>query len=77
MRGYFFINQSIHLLTRIEEVQFPGDELATAHVSVGMLGQQAQEDWAFAADVYEFDIQLRRIDGEWKLQSAEWRRPGG
>jgi len=77
MRGYFLINQSIHLLTRIDDVRFPADELASAHVSVGMLGQQAQEDWALAADVYEFDIQLRRIDGEWKLQNAEWRRPGG
>jgi hypothetical protein len=76
MRGYFVLNQSIHLLTRIEEVKFPAANFATARVVVGMLGRQAvaTDDWSLAADVYEFDIRLLDEDGEWRLQSADWHR---
>jgi hypothetical protein len=77
MRAYFVVNQSVHLLMRIDEITFPADELADARISVGMLGVQSQEDWRYAVDVYEFDVRLLSEDGEWRLQSAEWRRPGG
>jgi hypothetical protein len=74
--GYFLINQSIHLLTRIDDVKFPSDAIATARVTVGMLGQQddAAGDWSLAADVYEFDLRFLREGDEWRLQSASWRR---
>lgn len=76
MRGFFVLNQSVHLLMRIEDIEFPSDEIAEARVTVGMLGRQSQEDWSFAAEVYEFEVRLMREDDEWRLQSAEWRRPG-
>ena len=76
MRGFFVLNQSVHLLMRIEDLEFPSDEVAEARVTVGMLGRQSQEDWSFAADVYEFDVRLVHKDDEWRLQSAQWRRPG-
>jgi hypothetical protein len=75
LHGYFVINQSVHLLVRIEDLEFPADETAQARVTVGMLGRQAQEDWSFAAEAYEFDVRLALEDGEWLLTSAEWRRP--
>lgn len=74
LHGYFLINQSVHLLMRVEGIEFPSQRVATARVTAGMLGRQATEDWSFAADVYEFDIRLRDVDGEWLLQSADWRR---
>lgn len=76
MRAYFIVNQSVHLLMRVDSIDFPADELAAARISVGMLGRQSQEDWKYAVDVYEFDVRLLNEDGEWRLQSAEWRRPG-
>ena len=79
MRGYFLINQSIHLLLRVEEIQFPANDMARARVTVGMLGRQdaGGDDWSLAADVYEFDIQLLNEDDDWRLISAEWVRAGG
>lgn len=76
MGGYFLINQSIHLLTNVEDIKFPANDLATARVTVAMLGRQddAAGDWSLAADVYEFDLRLSREDEEWRLQSATWRR---
>lgn len=78
MRGYFFINQSLHLLVRVDEIEFPGTDHATAHVTVGMLGRQdaGADDWSLAADVYEFDIRLLNEDDDWRLVSAEWTSAG-
>ena len=75
IQGFFIVNQSVHLLMRVEELEFPSDRLATAKLSVGVLGRQSTEDWAFAADVYEFDVRLIKESDEWRLQSATWRRP--
>jgi hypothetical protein len=75
MRGFFFVNQSVHLLMRVESIEFPADELADAHIAVGLLGRQSQEDWAFVVETYEFDVRLQHEEGEWRLQSAEWQRP--
>jgi hypothetical protein len=74
--GYLLVNQSIHLLTRVEDVKFSSDTIATARVTVGMLGRQddAAGDWSLAADVYEFDLRFVREGDEWRLQSAGWRR---
>jgi hypothetical protein len=73
--GYLLINHSIHLLTRVEDVKFPSDTIATARVTVGMLGQQddAAGDWSLAADVYEFDLRFLKERDQWRLQSASWR----
>ncbi len=74
MRGYFLINQSIHLLMRVEDIVFASERVATARITVGMLGRQdvGATDWRLAADVYEFDVRLFNEDGEWRLQSADW-----
>jgi hypothetical protein len=75
VRGYFIANQSIHLLTRIEELDFPSEQEAQATVLVGMLGRDAgAATWDLAADVYRFKLKLLREDGEWELTYAEWVR---
>ena len=78
MRGFILINQSIHLVVRVDDIEFPGNDLASARVTVGMLGRQKAraDDWALAADVYEFDVRLLHEDDEWRLVSAEWVRAG-
>jgi len=75
-RGYFIANQSIHLLTRIESLEFPSDGEARAKVLVGMVGQDADAaaTWDLAADLYQFKIALRREGGEWQVTFAEWQR---
>jgi hypothetical protein len=66
-RGYFIANQSIHLLTRIEQLTFPSDGEARAQVLVGMLGRDAGDSWDLAAELHTFKIALRREDDEWKV----------
>jgi hypothetical protein len=73
VHGYFVLNQSIRLLVRVEDVQFPADELAQARVTVGTLGTRGEEaeDWSVAVDLHEFDVELVREGGEWLLRRAE------
>jgi hypothetical protein len=75
-RGYFVANQSIHLLTRVEQIEFPLPDEARARVLVGMVGRDADaaSNWDLAADLYEFKLALRQEGGEWKISFAEWKR---
>jgi hypothetical protein len=74
VHGYFVLNQSIRLLVRVDEVQFPADELAQARVTLGVLGTRGAEetqDWSLAAEVHEFDVELVKYGGDWLLRRAE------
>ena len=71
-RGYFIANQSIHLLTRVEDIQFPTSEEARLKVRVGMAGREPQAGTLdLSAEVRAFDVVLMREDGEWKVTYAD------
>lgn len=74
-RGYFIANQSLHLLTRVNSIEFPAPDEARADISVGMVGREADAAtaWNLAADLYDFDVVLRREGDEWKVTYAKWR----
>jgi hypothetical protein len=76
LRGYFIANQSIQLLTRVEQLDFPTDGEARAQVLVGMVGREAAaaNQWDLAADLHTFKIALRREDDDWKVTFAEVMR---
>ncbi len=76
VHGYFIANQSIRLLTRVEQIDFPSQEEAKAKVLVGMIGREAQTgaDWNLVADLYEFDVVFIREGDGWKATYAEWNR---
>jgi hypothetical protein len=76
VRGYFIANQSIHLLTRIEKLEFPLPDEAHVTVQVGMVGRDAEASsaWNLAVDLYEFQVTLRREGDEWQVRYAQWRR---
>lgn len=76
LRGYFIANQSIRLLTRINRIDFPLPDEARTQITVAMVGREADAAtaWNLAADLHEFDVTLRKEDGEWKVTYAKWRR---
>jgi hypothetical protein len=73
LRGYFVANQSIHLLTRIESLEFPTPDEARVKLQVGMAGRGGQGAAGLSADLYDFDVVLVHEDGEWKVSFADWR----
>jgi hypothetical protein len=73
-RGYFIANQSVHLLTRIESLEFPAPDEARVKLQVGMAGRGGEPGAAsLNADLYDFDLALIREGGEWKVSHADWR----
>lgn len=73
IHGYLIAHQSIHLITRIDDVQIEGTEVARAQVTVGMLGRESDSSWNLAADTQRFDLRLAREDGEWRVTRASWQ----
>ena len=65
VRGYFIANQSVHLLTRIESLEFPSADEARVKLQVGMAGRGDEQGSAgLTADLFNFDVALVREDGE-------------
>lgn len=77
LRYYFLRNESIHLLTRVQQITIPRPDAAQAIVMVAMASQpiaNAEELERLRADLHRFEITLARESGEWKVTRAEWRR---
>jgi hypothetical protein len=73
-RGYFIANQSVHLLTRIESLEFPQPDEARVKLQVGMAGRGGETGaGGLTADLYNFDVVLVRDGGDWKVSYADWR----
>ena len=77
IRGYFVANQSIHLLTRVANLEFPTADEASVQITVAMVGREAAEAnaWNLAGEIYDFDVTFRREADEWKVTYAKWKRP--
>ena len=75
-RFYFFRHQSIHVLSRIESIEFPIPELAKVELVAGLAGRGDESSvFDLEADAYRFELELRQDDaGDWKLIGASWRR---
>lgn len=78
LRGYFIANQSIHLLTRIDTLEFPATGVAEAELTVAMVGREAEAEsaWDLAADVHAIRLTLMEKGGDWRVTHAD-RLAGG
>jgi hypothetical protein len=68
-------NQSVYLLTRVQDVEIAAPGEARASVLVAMAGTPIETLEALLelrADLYRFDLGFREEDGAWRVRSAEW-----
>jgi len=74
LRGYLVTHQSVHLLTRIESVEFPYRDFARVQLKVGTLGRETAGAAAFdlAADMKNVVLELQLEDDGWKVVRAAW-----
>jgi hypothetical protein len=71
VRGYLLMHPSIHLVTRIESIEFPYRDLAKVRVAVGSLAREdAGATLDLAADVNEIEIEMIREGDEWRVTRA-------
>jgi len=75
LRVYFLRQQSIKLLTSIEEIRLYGDSAAEIDLTVGMAGIN-DSVFGFSADAYRFQLELERDGEDWLLISARWGELG-
>jgi len=75
LRGYLVTHQSVHLLTRVESVEFPYRDFARVRLTLGTLGRESAGAAAFdvAADVNEIVLELALEDDEWRVVRAAWQ----
>lgn len=70
-------NESVHLLTRLKSFELIQPDRAQVVVFVAMAGLPlANFDALLDAkvDLHRFDVRLIESEGDWKIESADWRR---
>lgn len=75
LRFYFLRQNSIKLLTSIDEIRIMGASAAEVELSVGMAGSN-DGVLGFSADAYDFALELELDGDDWQLISARWGRLG-
>jgi hypothetical protein len=74
-RIYFLRQNSIKLLTSIDDIRVFGDDAAELDLTVGMAAAN-EGTFGFSADAYNFEFELIRDDDEWLLISGRWGEVG-
>jgi hypothetical protein len=79
LRGYFVTHQSIHLLMRVNSVEFPYSDMAKVSLTLGTLGRESDgtSTLDLAADVHDVELELQREGGEWRVTRASWQSARG
>jgi hypothetical protein len=75
LRVYFYRQDRISLLPRIEEITVYDTTAAKLVMTVGMAGMN-DGVLGFSADAYRFAFELEKEDDEWQLISARWGELG-
>lgn len=75
LRAYFFRQNSITLLTSIDELTLFEESAAKLLLTVGMAGTN-NSALGFRADAYQFELELEKADDEWMLIGARWGELG-
>jgi len=76
LRAYFFRHKSIHLFTRIDEIELLSANEASVRLHVAMAGTVISDVTALSAlsaRIYRFELQLFKQE-EWLLRHASWAR---
>lgn len=75
--GYFLRHDNIHLLTRIEKLTLLQEDEADVIVLVAMADlpvKTVDTLLDLQADLYRFEMKLKREDNDWLLIKAHWRQ---
>ena len=73
----FIRQQSIHLLTRIKSVEVSDTNNAIVDVLVAMAGRPLDDVgtlMGISADLFRFEVNLKKQGDDWKVAKANWRR---
>jgi len=75
LRLQFLRQDSIALLTNIEDIVVTDDTAALVRLTVGMAGTGSGA-FGLSADAYRFELELEKPDDDWLLIGARWGELG-
>ena len=75
LRVYFFRQNTVTLLSKIDEVNVIDGTAAEVSITVGMAGTN-DSALGISADAYRFELELEFDDDDWQLISARWGQLG-
>ncbi len=75
LRVYFFRQNTVTLLSSIDEVNVIGGTAAEVSITVGMAGTN-NSALGISADAYRFELELEFDGDDWLLISARWGQLG-
>ena len=75
LRVYFFRQNTVTLLSKIDEVNVIDGTAAEVSITVGMAGTN-DSALGISADAYRFELELEFDDDDWQLISARWGELG-
>lgn len=76
LRFWFLRQDSIVLISNIEDIRISGDTAAHVALTAGMAGA-SDAAFGFSADAYRFELELENDGDEWLLVAARWGELGG
>jgi hypothetical protein len=75
LRFYFLRQDSLVLLSNIEEITISGETAAIVKLTAAMAGANNAAS-GFSADAYRFELELEHDDDDWLLVAARWGELG-
>ena len=75
MRVYFLRQDTVAMMSSIDDIAVMGDSAAQVNVTVAMAGTGGGAI-GLNADAYKFALDLEKQDEEWMLTSARWGKVG-
>lgn len=70
IRGYFFLNRKVEVVTRIERIEIMGDDAAEMVVQAALIGRGSAA--GIGADFRRIDLELVREGSDWRVIAAGW-----
>jgi hypothetical protein len=72
VRGYLLAHPSLHLVTRIDSIEFPFRDQAHVRMTIGSLAREGPAATLdLAADLQDIELELTREGDEWRVTRAE------
>lgn len=75
LRLYFLRQDSVVLISNVEDIVISGETAAIVKLTAGMAGSN-DAVLGFTADAYRFELELENDDDEWLLIAARWGELG-
>jgi hypothetical protein len=76
--GYFMRHKSVHILSKIDQVDLLSDHEAAVVLFAGLAGSPQEAEMTppqWRGDLLRIELFFKlNDDNEWRLQMAEWRR---